>query len=107
MLPEELRLRRLRVATMQHPARRASSRRKATKEPMAIPAMAPLERLLFSLEAPPGLAAADEDAAPPAVEVGNKVGLSVNCGRTTSSHRPVASEPMQQESVAFSELARQ
>lgn len=78
MLPEELRSRRLRVATMQHPASRASSSAAATTEPMTIPAMAPLERLLFSLGAPAAVSAADEVAAPPPVEVGNKVGLSVN-----------------------------
>ena len=49
---------------------------------MAIPAIAPLDRPLFPT--PAGVLVEDEVGAPLAVEVGNKFGLRVNCGKTTS-----------------------
>jgi hypothetical protein len=107
-LPVVLRSRRLLIAKMQQAASRARSSAAATTEPMTMPAMAPLESSsLFEVAAVVPALVADEVGWPLEVEVGSRVGLRVNWGRTTSWQRPVASEPMQQELVEFSELARQ
>ncbi len=93
------------IAKMQQAASRAKSSAAATTEPMTIPAIAPLDRPL--LLACAGAPVADDVGPPLDVAVGNRVGLSENCGKTTSRQRPVAFDPMQHESVAFSELVRQ
>jgi hypothetical protein len=105
-LPEALRCFLFFWMKMQHAASNAKRRAAATTEPITMPAMAPLDNPLL-LGAGAALLEVEDVGAPLAVEVGNRVGLSENCGKTTSRQRAVASEPIQHESVAFSELARQ
>jgi hypothetical protein len=83
MLPDVLRSRRLLMAKMQHAARRAKISAAATTEPMAIPAIAPLDKPLSLLAAGAGLLVAEDDGGSADV-VGNKVGLRENWGKTTS-----------------------
>jgi hypothetical protein len=70
------------MAKMQHAARRAKISAAATTEPMAIPAIAPLDKPLL-LAAGTGLLVAEDDGGSADV-VGNKVGLRENWGKTTS-----------------------
>lgn len=81
-LPDGLRFRLLLKPKMQHAASRVNSRAAETTEPMAIPAIAPLDRPLSSAAA--GRLVEDDVGTPSVVvEVGSKVGLSENCGKTT------------------------
>lgn len=79
MLPEVLRLRLRLIAKMQQAASRASSSAAATTEPMAMPAIAPLDRPLLVT----GALVADDVGTPLDVAVGNKVGFNENCGKIT------------------------
>ena len=83
ILPDVLRFRLLRRKKKQHAASSASNSAAATTEPMTMPAIAPLDRPLLS-SAAAGALVSDDDGPPSDVEVGNNVGLRVNCGKTTS-----------------------
>jgi hypothetical protein len=79
-LLDTLRFRRFFLAKMQQAASNANSSAAATTDPMTMPAIAPGDRP-SALAAAVEVLVADE---PLEVEVGNKYGLSENCGRTTS-----------------------
>jgi hypothetical protein len=81
-LPVALRSRLRLLAKIQQAASRAKSSAAATTEPMAIPAIAPLDRPLSLFAA--GAPVADDVGIALDVEVGNKVGFTENCGKTTS-----------------------
>ena len=80
-LLDTLRFRRFLLAKMQHAASNATSNAAATTDPMTTPAIAPGDRPSAPAAAPVvEVLVVDK---PLDVEVGNKYGLSVNCGRTT------------------------
>jgi hypothetical protein len=75
-------------------------------DPMTIPAIAPPDNLLPLV---PAAAAAllVAEGTPVEVDEGKSGGIEVEVGNLTPTHRLLTSEPMQQESVAFGELAAQ
>jgi hypothetical protein len=80
-LLDTLRFRLFLLAKIQHAAINANSSAAATTVPMTIPAIAPGDRPSALAPAAAEVLVADE---PLEVAVGNKYGLSENCGRTTS-----------------------